>query len=163
MSTTITISGNTTSPAELRFTPSGKAVASFTVAVNERKRNPQTGEWVDDGATFYPVSAWGQLGENVAETLDQKGMRVNVTGRIKSRTYQNKEGQDVTRFEIDADEVGPSLTWATAKVTRTQNGSGQQGSGQGRSGQAQQGRQQQANRPAASDPWGSAQSEEAPF
>lgn len=147
--TTITICGNTTSPAELRFTPSGKAVTSFNVAVNDRRFDKAKNEWVDGDTTFYPCSAWGAMAENVAESLADKGVRVVVTGRIKSRTYQNKDGQDVTRFEVEVDEVGPSLKYATAKVTRAASG-GQQSGGQ----------QRPAQRPAA-DPWGT--SEEAPF
>ena len=116
--TTITICGNTTSPAELRFTPSGKAVTSFNVAVNDRRFDKAKNEWVDGDTTFYPCSAWGAMAENVAESLADKGVRVVVTGRIKSRTYQNKDGQDVTRFEVEVDEVGPSLRYATAVVTR---------------------------------------------
>ena len=120
--TTITICGNTTSPAELRFTPSGKAVTSFNVAVNDRRFDKAKNEWVDGDTTFYPCSAWGAMAENVAESLPDKGVRVVVTGRIKSRTYQNKDGQDVTRFEVEVDEVGPCLRYATAKVTKTTPG-----------------------------------------
>lgn len=120
--TTITICGNTTSPAELRFTPSGKAVTSFNVAVNDRRFDKAKNEWVDGDTTFYPCSAWGAMAENVAESLADKGVRVVVTGRIKSRTYQNKDGQDVTRFEVEVDEVGPSLRYATAVVTRATGG-----------------------------------------
>lgn len=148
--TDITICGNTTAPAELRFIPSGKAVASFTVAVNERRFNKATNEWEDGDTTFYPCSAWGQMAENCAETLAVKGTRVVVTGRIKSRTFQNREGQDVVRFEVDVEEVGPSLRYATAKVTRTARGD--------------QGHTQ--TRPAApapaSDPWAGSYGE-APF
>ena len=119
MATTITIVGNITADPELRFTPAGKAVASFTVAVNERRYDKTTNERIDGDTTFYPCSVWGQMGENVAETLADKGVRVVVAGRLKSRTFQNREGQDVTRMEVDVDEVGPSLRYATAAVTRT--------------------------------------------
>lgn len=120
--TQITISGNTVAAADVRFTPAGKAVASFTVAVNERRFDKQTNEWVGGDTTFYPCSAWGQMGENCAETLVDKGMRVLVVGRIKSRKFTNREGVDVTRFEVDVDEVGPSLARATAVVTRATGG-----------------------------------------
>ena len=162
--TPLTLIGNLTADPELRFTPSGAAVANFTVASTPRTFDRQTSEWKDGDPMFLNCSVWRQAAENVTESLT-KGMRVIVQGTLKSRSYETKEGEKRTVFEVDVQEVGPSLTWATAKVTRTQGGggSGQQGSGQGRSGQAQQGRQQQANRPAASDPWGSAQSEEAPF
>lgn len=120
--TQITISGNTVAAADVRFTPAGKAVASFTVAVNERRFDKQANEWVDGDTTFYPCSAWGQMGENCAETLVDKGMRVLVVGRIKSRKFTNREGVDVTRFEVEVDEVGPSLRYATAVVTRATGG-----------------------------------------
>ena len=152
--TTITICGNTTSPAELRFTPSGKAVTSFNVAVNDRRFDKAKNEWVDGDTTFYPCSAWGAMAENVAESLADKGVRVVVTGRIKSRTYQNKDGQDVTRFEVEVEEVGPSLLRATAVVTRATSG-------------AQPGRQpaarQPAGRPQAADPWAGNVRNEQPF
>ena len=122
--TQITISGNTVAAADVRFTPAGKAVASFTVAVNERRFDKQANEWVDGDTTFYPCSAWGQMGENCAETLVDKGMRVLVVGRIKSRKFTNREGVDVTRFEVEVDEVGPSLRYATAVVTRATGGGG---------------------------------------
>ena len=120
--TQITISGNTVAAADVRFTPAGKAVASFTVAVNERRFDKQTNEWVDGDTTFYPCSAWGQMGENCAETLVDKGMRVMVVGRIKSRKFTNRDGVDVTRLEVEVDEVGPSLRYATAVVTRATGG-----------------------------------------
>ena len=142
--TNITITGNTTSAAELRFTASGKAVASFTVAVNERRYDKTTNEWVDGDTTFYPCSAWGQMGENVAEALADKGMRVIVQGRLKSRSYETREGEKRTAFEVDVEEVGPSLRYATATVTRTSNG---------------QTRQQ---RPQA-DPWAPTRDDQPPF
>lgn len=159
--TTITICGNTTSPAELRFTPSGKAVTSFNVAANERRFDKAKNEWVDGDTTFYPCSAWGAMAENVAEALDSKGMRVIVQGRLKSRTYQNKDGQDVTRFEIEVDEVGPCLRYATAKVTKVSSGwskpSGGHPNGSGNAGSWGSPAKAQA-----ADPW-AVQSEEAPF
>ena len=140
--TQITISGNTVAAADVRFTPAGKAVASFTVAVNERRFDKQTNEWVDGDTTFYPCSAWGQMGENCAETLVDKGMRVMVVGRIKSRKFTNREGVDVTRFEVEVDEVGPSLRYATAVVTRATTG-----------GAVQSAPRQPAGRTPATDPW----------
>lgn len=126
--TTLTIIGNTTAPAELRFTPSGSAVASFTVASTPRTFDKNANEWKDGTTLFMRCSAWRELGENVAETLDQKGMRVVVTGRLTQREYE-KDGQKRTVVELEVDEVGPSLKYASAKVTRAQrsgNGGGQQ-------------------------------------
>ena len=149
--TQITISGNTVAAADVRLTPAGKAVASFTVAVNERRFDKQTNEWVDGDTTFYLCSAWGQMGENCAETLVDKGMRVLVVGRIKSRKFTNREGVDVTRFEVEVDEVGPSLAWATAVVTRAIGG-------------GKPAPRQPAGRTPAADPWaGITQQTEAPF
>ena len=127
--TTLTIIGNTTAPAELRFTPSGAAVASFTVASTPRTFDKNANEWKDGTTLFMRCSAWRELGENVAETLDQKGMRVVVTGRLTQREYE-KDGQKRTVVELEVDEVGPSLKYASAKVTRAQrsgNGGGQGG------------------------------------
>ena len=138
--TQITISGNTVAAADVRFTPAGKALASFTVAVNERRFDKQANEWVDGDTTFYPCSAWGQMGENCAETLVDKGMRVLVVGRIKSRKFTNREGVDVTRFEVEVDEVGPSLRYATAVVTRATGG-------------GKPAPRQPAGRTPAADPW----------
>ena len=148
--TQITISGNTVAAADVRFTPAGKALASFTVAVNERRFDKQTNEWVDGDTTFYPCSAWGQIGENCAETLVYKGMRVLVVGRIKSRKFTNREGVDVTRFEVEVDEVGPSLRYATAVVTRATGG-------------GEPAPRQPAGRTPAADPWAGIQQTEAPF
>lgn len=139
--TQITISGNTVAAADVRFTPAGKAVTLFTVAVNERRFDKQANEWVDGDTTFYPCSAWGQMGENCAETLVDKGMRVLVVGRIKSRKFTNREGVDVTRFEVDVDEVGPSLARATAVVTRATGGA------------VQSAPRQPAGRTQPTDPW----------
>ena len=160
--TTITICGNTTSPAELRFTPSGKAVTSFNVAVNDRRFDKAKNEWVDGDTTFYPCSAWGAMAENVAESLADKGVRVVVTGRIKSRTYQNKDGQDVTRFEVEVDEVGPCLRYATAKVTKTQPGWSNPGPQSHVSGSA--GNWASPAKTQGADPWAkSAANDEPPF
>lgn len=119
--TTITLIGNLTADPDLRFTPSGAAVASFTVASTPRTFDRQANEWKDGEAMFLTCSVWRQAAENVAESL-QKGMRVIVHGRLKSRSYETREGEKRTVFEVDVDEVGPALRYATAKVTRTQGG-----------------------------------------
>jgi single-strand DNA-binding protein len=131
--TTITLVGNLTADPELRFTPSGAAVANFTVASTPRTFDRQTNEWRDGEAMFINCAVWRQAAENVAESL-QKGMRVIVQGRLKSRSYETREGERRTVFEIDVDEIGPALRYATAKVTRTTSGGqggGQRGGGFG--------------------------------
>ena len=120
--TVITVVGNLTADPELRFTPSGAAVASFTVASTPRNFDRQTNEWKDGEALFLRCSIWRQAAENVAESL-QRGMRVVVTGRLKQRSFETREGEKRTVIELDVDEVGPSLRYATAKVNRTQRGS----------------------------------------
>lgn len=124
--TILTIVGNTTAPAELRFTPSGAAVASFTVASTPRTFDRQSNEWKDGDTLFMRCSAWRDMAENTAETLDQKGMRVVVQGRLKQRDYE-KDGQKRTVVELEVEEVAPSLKYASAKVTRTQKGAGNGG------------------------------------
>jgi single-strand DNA-binding protein len=126
--TTITLVGNLTADPELRFTPSGAAVANFTVASTPRTFDRQTNEWRDGDAMFLSCAVWRQAAENVAESL-QKGMRVIVQGRLKSRSYETREGEKRTVFEIDVDEIGPALKYATAKVSRTSSGGGQGGGG----------------------------------
>src|SRR4051812_16361560 len=121
--TTITLVGNLTADPELRFTPSGAAVANFTVASTPRTFDRNSGEWRDGDAMFLSCAVWRQAAENVAESL-QKGMRVIVHGRLKSRSYETREGEKRTVFEIDVDEVGPSLRSATAKVTRASRSGG---------------------------------------
>jgi single-strand DNA-binding protein len=122
--TPITVVGNLTADPELRFTPSGAAVANFTVASTPRNFDRQTNEWKDGEAMFLNCSVWRQAAENAAESL-QRGMRVIVSGRLKARSYETREGEKRTVFEIDVDEVGPSLKYATAKVTKTsRSGSG---------------------------------------
>ena len=128
--TVITVVGNITDDPELRFTPSGAAVANFTVASTPRTMNKQTNEWEDGEALFLRCSIWRQAAENVAESL-QKGARVIVQGRLKARTWETREGEKRTSFEVDVDEIGPSLKWATAKVTRAQRSSGGGGYGGG--------------------------------
>ena len=116
--TVITIVGNLVDDPELRFTPSGAAVANFRVASTPRTFDKQSGEWRDGDSLFLTCSVWRQAAENVAESL-QRGMKVIVQGRLKQRSYETREGEKRTVFEIDVDEVGPSLRNATAKVTKT--------------------------------------------
>jgi single-strand DNA-binding protein len=119
----VTIVGNLTGDPELRFTPSGAAVASFTVASTPRVLDKATNEWKDGEALFMRCSVWRQYAENVAESLT-KGMRVVVTGRLKQRSYETREGEKRTVVEMEVDEVGPSLKYATAKVNKVQRGGG---------------------------------------
>ena len=121
--TVITIIGNLTGDPELRFTPSGAAVANFTVASTPRQFDRQSNEWKDGETLFMRCSVWRDAAENVAESL-QRGTRVLVSGRLKSRSYETKEGEKRTVVELEVDEVGPSLRYATAKVNRTQRGGG---------------------------------------
>ena len=121
--TVITVVGNLTNDPELRFTPSGAAVASFTVASTPRTLDKATNEWKDGDALFLRCSIWRQAAENVAESL-QRGMRVVVSGRLKQRSFETKEGEKRTVVELDVDEVGPSLKYATAKVTKASRGGG---------------------------------------
>ncbi|WP_405070074.1 single-stranded DNA-binding protein [Kribbella sp. NBC_01510] len=127
--TVVTLVGNLVDDPELRFTPSGAAVANFRIASTPRTYDRQTGEWKDGESLFLSCSVWRQAAENVAESL-QRGMRVIVQGRLKSRSYDDREGNKRTVFEIDVDEVGPSLRSATAKVTRAMR-SGPSGEGGG--------------------------------
>ena len=159
--TVITIVGNLTGDPELRFTPSGAAVANFTVASTPRTFDRQSNEWKDGETLFMRCSVWRDAAENVAESL-QRGTRVVVTGRLKSRSYDTKEGEKRTVMELDVDEVGPSMKYATAKVNKTSRGgsgggfgggdggsggqdpwatggSAPQGQGQGQGGQGQSG------------------------
>jgi single-strand DNA-binding protein len=138
----ITVVGNTTSEPELRFTPSGKAVANFTVASTPRFFDKASNEWKDGGALFLRCNAWGQVAENVAESL-VRGTRVIVTGRLKQRSYETREGEKRTTVELEVDEVGPSLKFATVKVNKVARGGSDSGGGYGQA-------------PPANDPWGSA-------
>ena len=131
--TVITVVGNLTGDPELRFTPSGAAVANFTVASTPRTLDKATNEWKDGEALFLRCSIWRQAAENVAESL-QKGMRVVVQGRLKQRSYETKEGEKRTSYELDVEEVGPSLKYATAKVNKTTRGGGGGGFGGSPSG-----------------------------
>jgi single-strand DNA-binding protein len=188
--TLITLIGNLTADPELRFTPSGAPVANFTVASTPRTFDRQSGEWRDGDAMFLNCAVWRQYAENVAESL-QKGMRV-VQGRLKSRSYETREGERRTVFEIDVEEIGPALRYATAKVTRSSGGGGggggygggnsggggsyggnQAGANQGVGRQGGQGNDPWStggNQGGASpttqgggDPWGAAPSDEPPF
>ena len=116
--TQITLVGNLTSDPELRFTSSGAAVANFTVASTPRTFDKRSNEWRDGEAMFLGCSVWRQAAENVAGSL-AKGMRVIVQGRLRARSYDDREGNRRTVFEVEVDEVGPSLRYATAKVTKT--------------------------------------------
>ncbi|WFB08446.1 single-stranded DNA-binding protein [Streptomyces sp. LX-29] len=156
--TVITVVGNLVDDPELRFTPSGAAVAKFRVASTPRMFDRQTNEWKDGESLFLTCSVWRQAAENVAESL-QRGMRVIVQGRLKQRSYEDREGVKRTVFELDVEEVGPSLKNATAKVTKTtgrggQGGYGGGGQGGGGWGGGPGGGQQGGGAP-ADDPWAS--------
>ena len=124
--TTITLIGNLVDDPELRFTPSGAAVAKFRVASTPRYLDKQTNEWKDGESLFLQCQIWRQAAENCAESLT-KGMRVILSGRLKQRSYETKEGEKRTVFEVEVDEVGPSLRNATAKVTKAQRTGGSGG------------------------------------
>ena len=132
--TVITIVGNLVEDPNLRFTPSGQAVASFRIASTPRFFDRQSNDWKDGEALFLTCNVWRQAAENCAETL-QRGMRVIVQGRLKQRSYETREGEKRTVFEIEVDEVGPSLRNATAKVNKTQRQGGGGGFGGGGGGQ----------------------------
>jgi single-strand DNA-binding protein len=134
----VTVVGTVTADPELRFTPSGAAVVNFTIASNSRKKDQRTGEWVDGDATFLRVNVWKDQAENIAESL-VRGTRVIAHGLLKQRSFETKEGEKRTVFELEADEIGPTLRWATAKVNKAPKG----GNGGGNAA------------PAVSDSWGS--------
>jgi single-strand DNA-binding protein len=121
----IVVTGNLAGDVELRYTPTGQAVASFRIGNTPRYRDQATNSWKDGETLWLSCTVWRQAAENVAESLT-RGMRVNVTGRLKARTYQTKEGESRTVHEIEVDEVGPSLTFASAKVTKSGRSTGQQ-------------------------------------
>jgi single-strand DNA-binding protein len=131
--TVITVIGNLTNDPELRFTPSGAAVAGFTVASTPRTLDRESNQWKDGDPLFLRCSVWRQYAENVAESLT-KGMQVIVQGRLKQRSYETREGEKRTVVELDVDEIGPCLKFATAKVTRATRGSGGGGGGGGYGG-----------------------------
>jgi single-strand DNA-binding protein len=145
--TVITVIGNLTADPELRFTPSGAAVANFTVASTPRTFDRQSGEWKDGEALFLRCNIWRQAAENTAESLT-RGMRVIVSGRLRQRSFETREGEKRTVMEMEVDEVGPSLRYATAKVNKATRQGGASGSGgYGASG---------SFGPASDDPWSSA-------
>lgn len=152
--TNITLVGNLTDDPELKFTPSGAAVANFTVASTPRTFDRQTNEWKDGDALFIRCAAWRQLAENVAESL-QKGQQVIVTGALKVRNYERQDGSRGTSVEMNVDEIGPSLRFATAKVTRvTRSGGGGGGFG---GGGGNSGGNSGGGAPAADNPWSTQQ------
>src|SRR5512133_336084 len=162
--TTITLVGNLTADPELRFTPSGAAVANFTVASTPRTFDRQTNEWKDGDTLFLRCSIWREAAESVAESLT-KGMRVIATGRLVQRSYDTREGEKRTVYELQVDEVGPSLRYASAKVTRTQRSGGGGGfSGGGGGGFSGGGASAAQEDPwATSGPAGGSSAEEPPF
>lgn len=158
--TQITVVGNLVADPELRFTPSGSAVASFRVASTPRYFDRQANEWKDGDSLFLTCNVWRQYAENVAESL-QKGQRVIVTGRLKQRSYETREGERRTVFEIEVDDVGPALRHATAKVNRVVREGGGFGGGGGGGGAAVA---QGGAAARAEDPWATPPtSDEPPF
>ena len=152
--TNLTIVGNLTADPELRFTPSGAAVANFTVASTPRMMDRQTNEWKDGDPLFMRCSIWREAAENVAESLT-RGSRVIVTGRLKQRSYETREGEKRTVVELEVDEIGPSLKYATAKVNKaSRSGGGGGGFGGGGGGSAPSGNSRSSE--PKDDPWGSA-------
>jgi single-strand DNA-binding protein len=156
--TQITIAGNLVDDPELRFTPAGQPVARFRVASTPRFRDNSTGEWKDGDSLFLTCNVWRQAAENVAESLT-RGMRVIVSGRLRQRSYETKEGEKRTVYEVEVDDVGPSLRSASAKVNRVARGSGGYGGqgGSGGSGQGQGGAPGSGGRASGgqgdADPW----------
>ena len=154
--TIMTVIGNLTADPELRFTASGAAVANFTVASTPRTFDRASGEWKDGEALFLRCNIWRQPAENVAESLT-RGSRVIVSGRLKQRSFETKEGEKRTVIELEVDEIGPSLRYATAKVNRAQRSdSSGGGGGYGGGGSGSGGSGGRPSAPPADDPWGSA-------
>jgi single-strand DNA-binding protein len=154
--TQITIVGNLVDDPQLRYTPTGNAVANFRVASTPRFMDRQTNEWKDGDSLFLSCNIWRQAAENVAESL-QRGMRVIVQGRLRQRSYETREGEKRTVYEIEVDEVGPSLRNASAKVTKSSRSGGGGGGGGygGGGGQGGYGGGGGGGRQAADDPWSS--------
>jgi single-strand DNA-binding protein len=150
--TTITVVGNLTADPELRFTPSGAAVANFTVASTPRIYDRQSGEWKDGEALFLRCNIWREAAENVAESLT-RGSRVIVQGRLKQRSFETREGEKRTVVEVEVDEIGPSLRYATAKVNKASRSGGGGGFGGSGGGSRGGGGGSEAKQ---DDPWGSA-------
>jgi single-strand DNA-binding protein len=155
--TVITVIGNLTADPELRFTPSGAAVANFTVASTPRQFDRQTNEWKDGEALFLRCNIWREAAENVAESLT-RGSRVIVSGRLKQRSFETREGEKRTVVELEVDEIGPSLRYATAKVNKaSRSGGGGGGFGGGGGSRSQSAPQSNSGGSAGGDdPWGSA-------
>jgi single-strand DNA-binding protein len=157
--TVITVIGNLTADPELRFTPSGAAVANFTVASTPRSFDRQTNEWKDGEALFLRCNIWREAAENVAESLT-RGARVIVSGRLKQRSFETREGEKRTVVELEVDEIGPSLKYATAKVNKASRSGGGGGGFGGGGGSRQPAAAQSGGSSAGSaggdDPWGSA-------
>jgi single-strand DNA-binding protein len=170
--TQITIVGNLVDDPELRFTPAGQPVARFRVASTPRFRDNNSGEWKDGESLFMTCNVWRQAAENTAESL-QRGMRVIVFGRLRQRSYETKEGEKRTVYEVEVDDVGPSLRNASAKVTRAQRSGGFSGQGGGQGGgggqsYAGQGSSSSGGGGRGEDPWasdanGGGYSDEPPF
>jgi single-strand DNA-binding protein len=165
--TQITISGNLVDDPELRFTPSGQPVAKFRVASTPRFLDKNTNEWKDGDSLFLTCNVWRQAAENVAESLT-RGMRVIVSGRLRQRSYETKEGEKRTVYEVEVDDVGPSLRNASAKVNRASRGSGEGGFGGGNNRSGGQGSSSGGggNSSRNEDPWASdsaGYSDEPPF
>ena len=152
--TQITLVGNLVDDPQLRYTPTGQAVASFRVASTPRFMDRQTNEWKDGDSLFLSCNVWRQAAENVAESL-QRGMRVIVSGRLRQRSYETKEGEKRTVYEVEVDEVGPSLRNASAKVTRSSRSGGSGFGGQSGSGGGQGGYGGGGGGRPADDPWAS--------
>ena len=165
--TQITIAGNLVDDPELRFTPAGQPVARFRVASTPRFRDNSTGEWKDGDSLFLTCNVWRQAAENVAESLT-RGMRVIVSGRLRQRSYETKEGEKRTVYEVEVDDVGPSLRNASAKVNKVarSNGNGGQGGSGGGRPSAGSGQGQGGGSAENTDPWasgGDGYSDEPPF
>jgi len=160
--TTITMIGNLVDDPELRFTPSGAAVAKFRVASTPRYLDKATNEWKDGESLFLQCQIWRQAAENVAESLT-KGMRVILSGRLKQRSYETKEGEKRTVFEVEVDEVGPSLRSATAKVTRTQRAGGSGGAAASAADTFNDDPWAAASTSPAGGGWGTSTTDEPPF
>jgi single-strand DNA-binding protein len=143
---TVTLTGNITRDPELRFTPSGQATASFGLAVNRRWQNRQSGEW-EEATSFFDVVCWREMAENASESL-QRGARIIVTGRLEQRTWETAEGEKRSKIEVIADEIGPSLRWATATITKNERRSPAEGGASGGGGGGGGG----GGRPVANEP-----------
>ena len=145
MDNTVTLVGNATRDPELRYTPSGQTVATFGLAVNRRWQNRQTQEW-EEQTSFFDIKCWAQMAENVSESV-QRGTRVIVTGRLEQRSWENDNGEKRSKVEVVADEIAPSLRWATAQVTKIERSAAGGGAGSSSSGGGGGGSRPVANEP----------------